>query len=309
LAGGARNKQLLAPAPMGCWTSSFSTLPEKPVVIESPTRREFTALVARPDSAVDLARASLLIACEEYPELDVPGYLEKLDRMGSAVRAHIGPGASPAAAVAALNGYLFDDEGFRGNTDEYYDPRNSFLNDVLDRRTGIPITLSMVYMEVARRAGLRVEGVGLPGHFIVKLLAPEGEWLIDPFHEGALLSDKDCQQRLDRIFGGRVRLEARLVATCGRKQMLARMLRNLKVIYGKQEDWPRALRVLDLLLRIDPGSAEDLRDRGIAYASLDCYGLAVRDLDAYLARAPRGPETRELEETVAALRARATRLH
>jgi regulator of sirC expression with transglutaminase-like and TPR domain len=282
---------------------------EKPVVIESPTRREFAALVARPDSVVDLARASLLIACEEYPDLDVRGYIERLDRMGASVRAHVGRGASPAAAVAALNGYLFDEEGFRGNTDEYYDPRNSFLNDVLDRRVGIPITLSMVYMEVARRAGLHVEGVGLPGHFIVRLLTSDGEWLIDPFHEGALLSEKDCQQRLDRIFGGRVRMEARLVATCGRKQMLARMLRNLKVIYGKQEDWPRALRVLDLLLRIDPGSAEDLRDRGIAYASLDCYGLAVRDLDAYLARAPRGPETRELEETVAALRARAARLH
>jgi regulator of sirC expression with transglutaminase-like and TPR domain len=278
-------------------------------VIESASRREFTALVARPDSAVDLARASLLVACEEYPDLDVGGYLGRLDRMGKAVRAHVRRGASPAAAVAALNGYLFEEEGFRGNTGEYYDPRNSFLNDVLDRRVGIPITLSTVYMEVARRAGLRVEGVGLPGHFIVKLVAKDGEWLIDPFHEGALLSREDCQQRLDRIFGGRVRMDARLVTTCGPKQILARMLRNLKVIYGKQEDWPRALRVLELLLRLDPGSAEDLRDRGIAYASLDCYGLAVRDLEAYLARAPGGPDAQELGATVDALRQRAARLN
>jgi regulator of sirC expression with transglutaminase-like and TPR domain len=265
--------------------------------------------MARPDSAVDLARASLLIACEEYPDLDVRAYLGKLDRMGAAVRAQVRPGGPPAAAVAALNTYLFEEEGFRGNTDSYYDPRNSFLNDVIDRRVGIPITLSTVYMEVGRRAGLRVEGVGLPGHFIVKLRAPEVEWLIDPFHEGALLSEGDCQDRLDRIFGGRVRLDARLVAACGPKQILARMLRNLKIIYGKQEDWTRALRVLDLLLRLDPGSAEDLRDRGIAYASLDCYGLAVRDLEAYLARAPRGAETREIEATMDALRGRAARLH
>jgi len=278
-------------------------------VIESASRREFTALVARPDSAVDLARASLLIACEEYPDLDVGGYLDKLDRMGKSVRAHVGRGASPAAALAALNEYLFEEEGFRGNTDQYYDPRNSFLNEVLDRRVGIPITLSTVYMEVARRAGLQVEGVGLPGHFIVKLVAAEGEWLIDPFHEGALLSQEDCQQRLDRIFGGRVRMDSRLVVTCGPKQILARMLRNLKVIYGKQEDWPRALRVLELLLRLDPESAEDLRDRGIAYASLDCYGLAVRDLEAYLARAPRGPDAQELGATVDALRQRAARLN
>src|SRR5262245_30790585 len=174
---------------------------------ESANRRLFSEILAQPDADVDLARAALLIACEEYPDLDIGGYLSRLDEMGrvAAGQAAVEPG--PHGALRALHRYLFEEQGFRGNESDYYDPRNSFLNDVLERRSGIPITLSVVYMEVARRIGLRLEGVGLPGHFIVRVLRPEGDQLVDPFHAGALLTEADCQERVDRIFGGKVKVD------------------------------------------------------------------------------------------------------
>lgn len=276
---------------------------------ESRSRRRFSDIVSRPDAAVDLAEASLLIACEEYPDLDVAGYVLRVEAMAEALRERLAVEPRPERAVMALNRYLFHEEGFRGDTESYYDPRNSYLNEVLDRRLGIPITLSTVYMEIARRVGLEVEGVGLPGHFIVRVHAGRHAFLVDPFHGGALLSAQDCQRRLDRIFGGKVRIEERMLAPCPRKDMLARMLRNLKVIYLKGQDYGRALRVVELLLRADPESAEDLRDRGILYGALDCYGLAVADLETYLILAPGAPEAHALSARIAELRGKAARLH
>jgi regulator of sirC expression with transglutaminase-like and TPR domain len=278
-------------------------------VTESQSRRQFRDLLARDEEAVDLAEAALLIACEEYPGLDVAGYLTRLDVMARELQERLAEEPRPERAVMALNRYFFQEQGFHGNTESYYDPRNSYLNDVLDRRTGIPITLSAVYMEVARRAGLRVEGVGLPGHFIVRVNVPGRGVLIDPYHCGALLSERECQERLDRIFGGRVKMEARMLEGCGTKAMIERMLRNLKAIHVKEDDLERALSAVELLLRLDPENAEDLRDRGVLYAALDCYSLAVRDLEAYLALAPGSPEAQDLALRVAALRQKATRLN
>jgi regulator of sirC expression with transglutaminase-like and TPR domain len=277
-------------------------------LLESASRQLFSALVAQPDPQIDLAHAALLIAAEEYPELDVDAYRARLDAMGRALGERLFS-ARPLERVQTLGHYLFSEEGFKGNTADYYDPRNSFLNEVLDRRTGIPITLSTIYMEVARRAGLVVEGVGLPGHFIVRVASGEGDFLVDPFHGGALLSHDDCQKRLDRVYGGRVRMELAMLAACSRRQILARMLRNLKAIYAKAEDEPRTLAVVDLLLRVQPDSLEDLRDRGLLHASLDCYAAAVRDLEAYLERAPGAPEAQSILEQVADLRRLASRLN
>jgi regulator of sirC expression with transglutaminase-like and TPR domain len=250
-----------------------------------------------------------LIASEEYPDLDVRGYLVRLDEMGCALRQRLDDEPRPERAVMALNRYLFREQGFRGNTKEYYDPRNSSLNEVIDRRTGIPITLSTVYMEVARRAGLDVEGVGLPGHFVVRIRTPGHPLLVDPFHAGTMLTEKDCQDRLDRIFGGKVKMEPKMLQPCRHRDMLERMLRNLKAVYIRDQDVQRALRVVDLLVRIQPGNAEDLRDRGVLYAALDCYGLAARDLESYLALAPKAPDAKELEGRVAQLRHKAARLN
>jgi regulator of sirC expression with transglutaminase-like and TPR domain len=278
-------------------------------VDESQARRQFSELLSQPDEAVDVAHASLLIAAEEYPALDVGLYLARLQSLGGAVRERAGAQAPPEVVIDVLNRLLFEDEGFRGNSEDYYDPRNSYLNEVLDRRTGIPITLSTVYIEVARHAGLEMDGVGLPGHFIVKAGAPGGEILLDPFHGGARLSESDCQARLDRIFAGRVRVEPAMLTACSRKEILARMLRNLKTIYAKASDHWRCLGVVDLLLRVNAASGEDLRDRGLLYAALDCYGLALADLRAYLARFPAAPEAAELAARISSLSGQAARLN
>jgi len=267
----------------------------------------FSRLVSGSDDAVDLALAALLVAAQEYPDLDVARYLDRLDAMGREARARIASG--PGTAVEAMNAYLFEEEGFHGNLDDYYDPRNSFLNDVIDRRTGIPITLSVVYLEVARRAGLEVFGVGLPGHFLVRAEDSGRMVLVDPFHGGAILSEEDCQKRLDRVFDGRVRLEPGMLAPCARKAILARLLRNLKAIYVKADDYRRGLRTMDLLLALDPGSAEDRRDRGLLHAAFDCYSLAAADLEAYLALEPAAPEASALLVKINEMRSLAARLN
>jgi len=275
---------------------------------ETP-RRKLEDILARPDREVNLAEAALLVAAEEYLDLDIRGYLVRLDEMGCALRQRLDEEPRPERAIMALNRYMFQELGFRGNTEQYYDPRNSYLNEVVDRRTGIPITLSTVYMEVARRAGLEVEGVALPGHFVVRVQTPARPLLVDPFHGGTLLTEKDCQERLDRIFGGRVKLEPKMLGPCKRKDMLERLLRNLKAIYLRDQDTDRALRVVDLIVRLQPGSAEDLRDRGVLYASLDCYGLAACDLESYLALAPGAKDAEDLAARVALLRLKASRLN
>jgi regulator of sirC expression with transglutaminase-like and TPR domain len=249
------------------------------------------------------------VAAEEYSPLDVRGYLARFDEMGYALRQRLDEEPRPERAIMALNRYMFQELGFRGNAEQYYDPRNSYLNEVVDRRTGIPITLSIVYMEVARRGGLEVEGVRLPGHFVVRVQTPARPLLVDPFHGGTLLTEKDCQERLDRIFNSKVKLEPKMLRACKRKDMLERMLRNLKAIYLRDQDVDRALRVVDLIVRIQPGSAEDLRDRGVLYASLDCYGLAARDLESYLSLAPQAKDADDLAARVALLRHQASRLN
>jgi regulator of sirC expression with transglutaminase-like and TPR domain len=171
-----------------------------------------------------------------------------------------------------------------------------------------------VYIEVGRRCGLEVEGVSLPGHFIVRVRPARSrrgspEQLVDPFHAGALLSHDECQARLDRIFSGRMRLDPAMLAPCGERALLSRMLRNLKVIYVKAEDYPRALNALDLLLELEPDSPEELRDRGLVYAAMDCYGLAACDLEACLALASEGPETERLRGRLADLRRKQARVN
>jgi regulator of sirC expression with transglutaminase-like and TPR domain len=272
------------------------------------TRSRFAELMARPDAGVDLGEAALLIAAGEYPDLDVPAYLDRLEALGRQARARLGGAAAPEAAERLCR-FLVDEAGFRGNSDDYYDPRNSFLSDVLDRRLGIPITLSAIFMEVGRRAGLTIEGVGLPGHFIVRVVDSQGGHLVDPFHGAAFLGAADCQERLDRVMGGRVELDEAMLQAMPVKGILARMLRNLKAIYTRHDDHLRALRTVEMLIDVQPEAAEELRDRGMLYAALDCYTLAARDLAAYLERVPRTPEAGRILHTIAEMRRLQARLN
>ena len=270
------------------------------------------ALIAASNApGTELAEAALVIARIEYPQLDASAYLARLDKMGDAARRHIERqldetgDASTLACIKGLNGYLFDDQRFVGNRDRYEDPRNSCLNQVLDRRTGIPITLSVVYLEVGRRAGLRLDGVNFPGHFLVRL--PEdsgrrrGRLIIDPFHGGALLSDQDCRLLLQARVGPEVAFSKSLLAPATRPQIIVRMLLNLKRIYVHMRSFPQARDVTELLLAVTPSALSELRDRGLLAYHLNDLSRALRDLQTYLKIASMGEideETREEHQQI-----------
>jgi regulator of sirC expression with transglutaminase-like and TPR domain len=267
-------------------------------------RNRFGGIVARPDAQINLAEAALLIAAEEYPHLDIGGYLDHIRRIAERIKDRVGLEPEPVRLIQALNNFLFDEEGFRGNSEDYYDPKNSFLNEVIDRRKGIPITLSILYMEIARRLDLPLVGVGLPGHFIVKYEAAEREILVDPFHQGALLSEEDCQRTLDRIYDGKVAFHRDLLTRTSKRQILARMLNNLKGIYLQLRDLPRALGVAERLVLIDPGSPTLLRDRGLVYGEMNKLAQAVADLRRYLEAAPHAEDREAITKRLRQLQMR-----
>ena len=237
-----------------------------------------------------LAPAALVIARVECPRLDAEPYIARLDAMGDAARrvverhAESSGDKSAQCGVKALNEYLFDEMQFTGNRDKYEDPRNSCLNEVLERRTGIPLTLSIVYMEVARRAGLQVDGINFPGHFLVRCpQAHSGHQLvIDPFHSGALLSEHNCRLLLQKHVGSEVAFSRSLLAPATRNQILVRMLLNLKRIYVHMRSFPQARDVTELLLALTPSALSELRDRGLLAYQLNDVTGALRDLQAYL---------------------------
>ena len=237
----------------------------------------------------ELGPAALTIARVEYPALDPPRYLEMLDSMGERARQRIGGATlSSGDAIQALNEYLYDEEGFGGNREQYDDPRNSFLNEVLDRRTGIPITLAVVYLELARRAGLAITGVNFPGHFLLR--APGGiaddDLIIDPFHNGALLSEFDCRQLLRNHVGDEAAFDRSLLAPATRHDIVVRMLVNLKRLYVRMRSFPQARFISTLLLTVDPSAVHELRDRGLLAYHLEDFSSALRDLEEYLRLSP-----------------------
>lgn len=266
-------------------------------MLGEPFVQSFAGVALGPDP--DLAVAALMIARIEYPRLDAGVYLDRLDELGgkaasrvaTATRGSAGrhPAATPEAlaCVNALNDFLFVEEGFVGNQLQYDDPRNSFLNEVLDRRTGIPITLALVYMEVARRAGVRVEGINFPGHFLVRApaarhyLDDSPDLIIDVFHGGVLLSEDACRELL-RANLGEASAESVVLTQATKPQILVRMLTNLKRTYLKMQSFPQARAVTDLLLAIDPAALNELRDRGLIAYQMHDFSAALRDLQAYL---------------------------
>jgi regulator of sirC expression with transglutaminase-like and TPR domain len=270
---------------------------------QSP-HRSFARALAHPEPELDLGRAALLIAQGEYPGLDVDHYLRRLDAMAASIGPEVALEAEPTRRIFLLNRFLFITEGFRGNVEHYYDPRNSFLNDVLDRKLGIPITLSTLYMEVAKRLDLPVVGVGFPGHFLVKYVLGEKEILIDPFHRGAILTQADCRRRLKEMTDGSVTLRPEHLQSVTKRQILSRMLSNLKHIYLRARSFPKALRVMDLMLIANPDDPAEVRDRGLLLSQAGRLGAALRDLERYLAMAPRAEDADSIKEHVAGVRRR-----
>lgn len=269
-------------------------------MLESRARARLAALLER--DPVPLDEAALAIAEEEYPGLDREEVLVRLDRLGERVRREARAGSRAATTLAGLRTVLAEQEGLRGNDEDYYDPRNSFLNEVLERKLGIPISLSVIWMEVARRVGLELRGVGYPGHFLAKYGGPGGpEIFVDAHNGGEMLSAEECVARYRARTGGR-ELDRRYLEAVTTRQILARMLSNLKAIYLDRKDDVRAWSVLDRLLLLAPGHLEALRERGLAAARLGGAEAAARDLDAYLARAPRASDAEEVRRVLASLR-------
>ncbi len=274
-----------------------------------PGRVAFAELMQQPEDTIVLSEAALLIAKEEYPGLDIEAYRGRLERMAADVQRLTGTSSDPHRLLAALNDYLFVRQGFRGNAEEYYDPKNSFLNDVLDRRLGIPITLSVLYLDMGSRLELPLYGVGMPGHFLVKYAGGDEELIIDPYGRGSFLSPADCQRILDQVFSGTIRFDPGMLAVVGTRQILRRMLSNLKGLYIKMGADCKALATIERLLILDPAAVGEIRDRALVLFQLKRHAEAGAELERYLRLQPAAPDTEVLRGHLRRLRQRAVSLN
>ena len=286
-------------------------------------RRHFAESIDRPEAEIDLAEAALWIAAEAYAELDVAAYLEQLAQLAEELRPALSGARSLKASVSQLNRALFRDKGYRGNQDDYYDPRNSFVNEVLDRRTGIPITLCLLYVEVARRLGMRAEGVSFPGHFLVKVIGddpsnPGGsdpdragseETIVVDAFAGCTLSHNDCRERLRSALGEDAPFGPSYLDAATPRQILLRMLNNLKAIYLGRKENENALACVERALLLAPDSPLEIRDRGVLYHRLECFGPALADLERFLGLAPEHESAPAVRSALETLRSQTRQIH
>ncbi len=272
-------------------------------------RRKFEMLAA--SEPIPLARGALLIAKDEYPNLNIDRYLAELDALADEFTG--GPGAEPLGTVEkveALSNFLFVHKGFKGNRDDYNDPRNCFLNEVIERRLGIPITLSVLYIEVGGRLGLNLYGVSFPTHFLVKAVSMDrGELIIDPFNAGAILDLDEIRARLQQIYRQPVDVHPDMLRAVDARHVLARMLRNLKNLYARGADWPRVLSALDRILMLDTDSAEELLERGVLHERMEWEPSALRDFQNFLVKYPGHAATDTVREAVVRLTEKFGRLN
>lgn len=249
----------------------------------SAARDWFIQEISQPQ--ISLARVALAIACEEYPHLKVEDYLRRLDAMATEIVLRLPPTPYPLKVIQTINRFLYDELGYQGNEEDFYDPRNSFLNDVMDRRTGIPISMALVYLEIAERIGFPMVGVGMPGHFLIRPDLSEVDFFVDAFHRGEVLFAQDCEERLTKLLG-----KGTSVAVprepFGPRPFLLRLLANLKGVYLYRRDLPRTLAVVERMVLLFPDAAAEIRDRGILYARLSRWQEALVDLETYTTQLP-----------------------
>jgi regulator of sirC expression with transglutaminase-like and TPR domain len=277
--------------------------------VTTDRHQPFRQAVDRPEDKIELGRAALAMAVAEYPHLDCAHYLSLIDQLAVAAAARLGGDSNVSRAIAALNSVLFEGHGFRGNRENYFDPRNSFLNEVLDRKTGIPISLSVLYMEVAQRIGLLLEGVGFPGHFLVRCLGDDKEIVLDPFNRGEIRSRESLEKMLYRLYGREMPLDPSFLRPITNKQILRRMLNNLRMIYLRENDFVKVLPVMEQLVILDPTSAEDIRDRGAVYLKLECFKQALEDFQTYLRLASLADDASEVRRQIGSLSKQVAQIH
>jgi regulator of sirC expression with transglutaminase-like and TPR domain len=278
----------------------------------TPDRR-WQEIASTPEEGIDLAEAALTIAADEYRDLDIPRYLARIDELAGALRQRLRRDISVTETIIALNHYLFDELGFSGNAADYYDPRNSYLNDVIERRLGIPITLSIVYIEIGQRLGLALRGVSFPGHFLVRCTLRDGAVVLDPYARGASLGIDDLRERLRVVRAGAGQVSddelRRMLGAAAKKEILARVLRNLKAIHWQKRELERALSAATRIIALAPRAAEEYRDRGAMYLELECFRAALSDYEQYLQLLPRADDAEAVKEKVAELQQLAARLN
>ncbi|WP_009631682.1 SirB1 family protein [Synechocystis sp. PCC 7509] len=250
------------------------------------SRQYFQQEISQQDEEIDLALSALYIAQEEYSSLDVLKYLNTLDAMAAELKKRLPSQRYPLKNIQTINSYLYDDLKFSGNVTEYYDPRNSFLNDVIERRVGIPITLSLVYLEIAKRIDFPMVGVGMPGHFVIRPQLADMEIFVDPFNHGEVLFLEDCQERIMKVYGQPVVMQPEFFATISNRQFLARMLSNLKLIYLNSQQLEKALAAVERILMLFPSAIVEIRDRGLIYYQIGSWISAVKDFETYLQKVP-----------------------
>ncbi|MEJ2660247.1 MAG: transglutaminase-like domain-containing protein [Desulfobacteraceae bacterium] len=272
-------------------------------------RRQFADLVEKPEDDIELVEAALLIARTAFPDLSVSDCTEFLNRWAERLRKSLGDSPSAGDILIHLNRILFDEEGFRGNRQNYYDPQNSFLNRVLERKLGIPISLSLIYSEVGRRAGFPVHGIALPGHFIVGLLHASGTLFIDPFNRGEILTEKECQQRIEARYGRPAALDKGWKTPATKKEILRRVLRNLKAIYRHLNQDLQSFEMIQWILAVDPDAPAELKERGLLYEAMGNDAFAVRDLERYLEVDPTSDDNDLIAQKIELLRQSQRRTH
>lgn len=262
----------------------------------SSARQYFYQEIQQSDESIDLAKSALYIAQEEYPHLDPNEYLNALDTMALELQERLPPQRYPLRIIQSINQYLYEDLGFAGNQQDYYDPRNSYFNEVIDRRLGIPITLSLVYLALAYRIDFPMVGIGMPGHFLIRPDIPDVEIFVDAFHSGEVMFPQDCEARLSQIYQQPVTLQPEFLAPVSKKQFLARMLMNLKHIYINQQELEKSLAAVDRILLLFPGVAQELRDRGLLCYKLGHFSQAATDLENYLAKVPEAKDAATIRQ-------------
>jgi regulator of sirC expression with transglutaminase-like and TPR domain len=267
-----------------------------------PVRDLFAREVMKPEPEIDLARAALLIAQEEYPQLPVELYIARLDQLAEEVKDRLADETAPLVVLTEVIDTLYRRRKLKGNREAYYDPRNSFLNDVMDRGVGIPITLAVILLEVAWRLGLPVEGVNFPGHFLVRFMGDEFDLLVDPFDSGETRFEDQAQELLDQVYGGGVRMQDSFLCSANRRDILIRILGNLKGVYVNVGDYTRALAAVDRMLIITPDSMTELRARGMLLAKAGRRAEAADQFETYLEIAPASADTDKIRVMVNKLR-------
>ncbi len=268
----------------------------------------FKDLAIRPESKVSLSEAALKIACDEYPDLDVPYYTNVLRLWSRKVKEKCS-GLSVHLQLERLNEWLFERLNFSGNLDNYYDPRNSFLNDVIERRTGIPISLSVIYLELAWSLGLKACGVAFPGHFLVRVIAEGKPLYIDAFHKGNIMTAGGCKEFLAQLTEGEMDFDERYLDGVNKKEIICRMLRNLKRIYLDIDSYPKLINVLDCLVMLNPGNPEEVRDRGIIHYQMKAFKNAFEDFEVFLSMAPDSEDAEVIQQYLQIMREYTSRVN